>query len=68
MNDSAFVEAFARGLLRFAGFLRAQEVNLSGVGVTKLRRELKRLVGQEMSVSMRPVAAVAQKAVPSVEA
>ncbi len=68
VNEPAFAEAFARGLLRFAGFRGAQEVNLSGVGVTKLRRQLKRLVGQEISVSMRSVAVAAPKAMPGVEA
>ena len=56
VKDASFAQALARGLLRFAGFLEAVQINLSGIDVPFLRRELKRLVGEEMPVSVKPTA------------
>ena len=57
VKNGAFAGALARGLLRFASFLHAEEINLSGIGVPSLRRELKRLLGQSLLVSTRPLSA-----------
>jgi uncharacterized protein YcaQ len=55
VKDAAFAEALAKGLVRFAKFLQAAQVNLSGVGEPFLRRELKRRVGEEMPVSTKAI-------------
>ncbi len=46
VKDAQFAQALARGLVRFAGFLGAEQINLAGVSVPYLRRELNRLVGE----------------------
>ncbi len=50
VKDEAFVEALARGLVRFASFLNAEQINLAGVGGRFLRGELKRRVGSSLVV------------------
>ena len=55
VNDPPFASALAKGLLRFADFLGAVQINLSGVGVPRLRREVRRLVGDVMPVTVRPI-------------
>ncbi len=59
LKEAAFAEAFARGLLRFAEFLGAQQINISGIQVPSLRRELRRLLGQTLPVSVVAVASQA---------
>ncbi|MBM4428401.1 MAG: winged helix-turn-helix domain-containing protein, partial [Chloroflexi bacterium] len=41
-NDSAFADALANGLKRFADMIGAAKIDLSGVKQTKLRAHLKR--------------------------
>lgn len=53
LSDAAFAVALARGLLRFAKFLGAKQINLSGVGLLRLGRELKRQLARSMEVSTR---------------
>jgi len=55
-KDGAFAGALARGLLRFAEFLQARQINISGIGVPALRRDLKRLLSQSMPVSTKAIA------------
>jgi len=43
-RDPAYVHALANGLVRFAEFLGARRVDLSGVGISRLKRQLKREV------------------------
>jgi uncharacterized protein len=47
IKETAFADALARGLARFAKFVQAQRVDLRGVKPVKLRMELKRLLKSE---------------------
>ncbi len=53
VQEEAFAEALARGLLRFAHFLEAEQINISGIQLPFLRRELKRVLSQSIAVSVR---------------
>ncbi len=53
VRQKEFVQALCKGLVRFAKFLGAKQIDLAGVGEPFLRRELKRLVGEEMPVTRR---------------
>jgi uncharacterized protein len=55
VKNADFVLAFANGLTRFATFLGARQINISGIGVASLQRELKRLVGACLPVSTKPL-------------
>lgn len=55
LKDDAFAAALARGLLRFAHFLRAEQINLSGIPARALRSKLKESLRQEVPVSMKPI-------------
>lgn len=57
IKDPAFQCAFAKGLERFAGFLHAAQINLSGIGPRPLRNELKRLLSESLPVSTRAIVA-----------
>jgi uncharacterized protein YcaQ len=59
IKEADFATALANGLLRFAHFLKAEQVNLSGIGGRSLRSALKPLVGQSMPVSTRSIQSVA---------
>jgi uncharacterized protein YcaQ len=50
LKDAAFVEALAKGLIRFAEFLNAQRVSLAAVQPPKLRAALKKLIGPVVPV------------------
>lgn len=56
IKDGAFAQALASGLVRFAHFLEAQEINISGIAIPALRKELKGLVGLSLPVSTRAIA------------
>ncbi len=62
LKDPAFQCAFAKGLERFAGFLQAEQINLSGIGLRSLRNELKRLLSGSLTVSTRAISAAAAPA------
>ncbi len=53
VQEEAFAEALARGLLRFGHFLEAEQINISGIQLPFLRRELKRVLSQSIAVSVR---------------
>ncbi|MGZ6316036.1 MAG: DNA glycosylase AlkZ-like family protein, partial [Anaerolineales bacterium] len=53
LKAPAFASAFANGLLRFAEFLGAQQINISGVDAPRLRKELKRMIGQFLPVETK---------------
>jgi hypothetical protein len=55
MRDPAFATALARGLIRFAGLLDAKHVNIRGIGLPALRKQLKQFVGEPMPLSVRAV-------------
>ena len=55
IKEEAFMTALANGMLRFAGFLGAKQLNLSGIGLPGLRRELKKIIGTSLPVSTRPI-------------
>ena len=52
VKDAAFLSALAKGLLRFAAFLGAEQVNLSGIGTAGVRRQLKNDIARSMPVSV----------------
>ena len=56
VKDEAFVRALAEGLVRVAGFLQAEQINISGIGSGAMRSKLKSLLGECMPVSTRPIA------------
>ncbi len=62
VKDGAFAQALGNGLIRFARFLGAEQMNLAGVGVPFLRRELKRMVGEEIAVTVREIKATSAAA------
>ena len=47
ISDIDFTNALAKGLIRFAKFMNAKRVKLSGIKPVALRNTLKKLVGQE---------------------
>ena len=55
-KDGDFAQAFAKGLLKFAAFLHARQINISGVEAPVLRRELKRHLNQSISVLVKAIA------------
>ncbi|MGE5074022.1 MAG: DNA glycosylase AlkZ-like family protein [Anaerolineae bacterium] len=55
VKDESFISALANGLLRFARFLRAERINLSGIALPALRRRLKSRLGEDLPVTTRPI-------------
>jgi uncharacterized protein YcaQ len=51
IKDPAFIAAFALGLIRFAKFVEAQQIDLKAIKPVGLMRALKKLVGQEISLA-----------------
>jgi uncharacterized protein YcaQ len=56
VKDEGFIQAFANGLVRFASFLGAMQINISGIAAASLRREIKRRVGACLPVSTKSLA------------
>jgi len=50
IKDAAFADALAKGFIRFAKFVDAKKVDLSGVKPVKLKRELKKVMSEQLSV------------------
>jgi hypothetical protein len=55
VGEPGFASAFGNGLLRFAGFLEAQRINIAGIGMAHLRKQVKSILGQFMPVEMKPI-------------
>ncbi|MEP7134024.1 MAG: crosslink repair DNA glycosylase YcaQ family protein [Chloroflexota bacterium] len=51
IKDLAFISAFARGLIRFAKFVGAKQIDLKVIKPIGLMRALKKLVGQEIDLA-----------------
>jgi len=51
IKDVDFSNALAKGLIRFANFMDAKKVKLSGIKPVALRSTLKKLVGQQISLA-----------------
>lgn len=51
IKDADFADALAKGLLRFAKFTEAKQIKLDSINPVSLKRELKKLVGQEVDLA-----------------
>jgi len=49
-NDPTFCAALAQGLIRFANFLQAKQINITVIRPLKLRRELRAIISQSLDV------------------
>jgi uncharacterized protein YcaQ len=50
VKDLDFADALAKGLIRFAKFVGAKKVDVSAVKPAGLRREVKRVIGEQLAV------------------
>ena len=53
VKDAAFADALAKGLIRFAKFVDAKKVDVSAIKPVGLRREVKRVISEQLSVGGR---------------
>ena len=51
LKEPAFASAFAKGLIRFASFLGAKRIDISGIPLPALRKQLKGIIGTSMPVT-----------------
>ena len=50
VKDPCFADALAKGLIRFAKFLQAEKVDVSAIKPAGLKREVKRVIREQLSV------------------
>ncbi len=50
VKDAAFADALAKGLIRFAKFVEAKKVDVSAIKPLGLRRKVKRVMSEQLSV------------------
>jgi hypothetical protein len=55
VKEDAFAAALANGLVRFARFLQAGQINLGGIAVPALRKKLKTLIGESLPVTTKAI-------------
>jgi uncharacterized protein YcaQ len=51
VNDPAFAEALAKGLIRLAKFVGAEKVDVGKLKPMKLRQVLKKVISEQLSVN-----------------
>lgn len=50
VKDAAFADILVGGLIRFAMFVEAKRVDVSAMKPVRLRRKVKKVIGEQLSV------------------
>ena len=53
VKDAAFADALAKGLIRFAKFVDAKKADVTAIKPVGFRREVKRVISEQLSVGGR---------------